>query len=135
MDEEKKANIKEIVEWILCILIAVIVAILVRQFVFTPTIVRETSMYPTLLDGERLILDRWSITTNKEIKRGDIITFEAPANDTILEFDAENPVADYSNEPDNILSKFLYYVLELTKRSYIKRVIAVEGEHILIEDR
>ena len=135
MDKEKKENLKEVIEWIACIVIAVIIALLVRQFVFTPTVVRECSMNPTLIDGERLILDRWSITTNKEIKRGDIITFEAPTNSEKLNFDEENPIADYSNEPDNIFSKFIYYVLEITKKSYIKRVIAVEDDHILIEDR
>ena len=135
MDKEKKENLKEVIEWILCIVIAIIVAFLVRQFVFTPTVVRECSMNPTLIDGERLILDRWSITTNKEIKRGEIITFEAPTKDTLLNYDEENPVADYSNEPDNILSKFTYYVLEITKKNYIKRVIGVEGDHILIQDR
>ena len=33
-----------------------------------------------------------------------------------------------------VFSKFAYYVLEITKRSYIKRVIAVEGQHVVIEN-
>ena len=136
MDTQKKENIKEILEWIACILIAVILALLVRHFVFTPTAVRQVSMKSTLEQGDRLILDRWSITTNKEIKRGEIITFEAPSNTQVLleDFDASNPVAEYKNEPKGIFSKFVYYVLEFNKISYIKRVIGVGGDKILIEN-
>ncbi len=137
MDTERKNNIKEIIEWIICIVIAVVLALLVRHFIFTPTVVRQVSMKPTLEQGNRLILDRWSITTNKEIKRGEIITFEAPSvvNPTEVKYNKDSPVAEYSYEPSNIFSSFVYYVLEFNKTSYIKRVIGVAGDHILIEDR
>ena len=127
MDTEKKNNIKEVIEWIICIVIAVILALLVRHYVFTPTVVRQVSMKTTLEQGDRLILNRWCITTNQEIKRGDIITFEAPSvlDKEDIVFDKENPVAIYNYEPSNIFSKFMYYVLEFSKTSYIKRVIAV----------
>lgn len=137
MDElERKKNIKEVVEWILCILIAVVLALIVRHFVITPTLVSQQSMRTTLEPNDRLFLDRLSITLNKEIKRGEIITFEAPSKEefTLEEFDKDNPVAVYENEPKNIFSKFVYYVLEITKSSYIKRVIGVEGDKILIQD-
>lgn len=136
MDTEKKDKIKEIVEWIICIVIAVILALLVRHYIFTPTVVNQYSMKSTLEQGDRLILNRWSITTNQEIERGEIITFEAPSVTDASEviYDEDNPVAVYSYEPSNIFSKFVYYVLEFNKKSYIKRVIAVAGDHILIEN-
>ena len=56
-----KNSIKEIGEWILCILIAVVLALLVRHFVFTPTVVKQQSMKSTLEPKDRLILDRWKI--------------------------------------------------------------------------
>lgn len=136
MDTEKKQNLKEVIEWIACIVIAVILALLVRHYVFTPTVVNMRSMKPTLTEGDRLILNRWCITTNEEIKRGDIITFEAPSKTEKEEvtFNRENPVAEYSNEPSNIFSRFVYYVLEFNKTSYIKRVIGVGGDHIQISN-
>ena len=136
MDTEKKENLKEVIEWIICILIAVVLALLVRHYIFTPTVVRQVSMKSTLEQGDRLILDRWSITTKKEINRGDIITFEAPSVKTITskDYNKNNPVAIYSNEPKGIFSRFVYYILESTKTSYIKRVIGVAGDHILIEN-
>ena len=133
---ETKNNLKEIIEWVLCILIAIVLALLVRHFVFTPTVVRQTSMKTTMEPGDRLILDRLSITMKKEINRGDIITFEKPTNaDTNTNSDQNNPIAVYENEPTNIFSKFTYYVLEVGKESYIKRVIGVAGDKILIQDR
>ncbi|MDE5831206.1 MAG: signal peptidase I [Clostridia bacterium] len=134
---EKRNNIKEIIEWILCIVIAVILALVVRHYVFTPTVVRQVSMKPTLIENDRLFLNRLSITTKQEIKRGEIITFEAPsvAEMNSSKYDVNNPVAIYENEPNSIFSKFIYYVLEIGKESYIKRVIGVAGDHILIEDR
>lgn len=136
MDIEKRENLKEVIEWVICIAIAVILALLVRHFVFTPTVVRQVSMKPTMQQSDRLILDRWSITTKKEIKRGEIITFEAPSitNSAISKLSRENPVATYDNQPTGVFSKFIYYVLESTKTSYIKRVIGVAGDHILIQD-
>lgn len=133
---EKKDNLKEIFEWILCIIIAVILALLVRHFVFTPTKVWQTSMYPTLKQGDRLFLNRLAMTTGQEIKRGEIITFEAPSVKDVkaTEYKPENPVAIYRNEPKNLFSKFTYYVLEIKKESYIKRVIGVGGDKILIEN-
>lgn len=128
-------NVRNILEWIYCIIIALVLALLFRYFIATPTIVKQRSMYPTLQENQRLILNRTSRITKKAPKVGDIITFEAPSKVyTSLDVDQTNPVAIYENEPQNIFGKFFYYVLEFTKRSYIKRVIAVEGQHVVIED-
>lgn len=124
---------KDILEWIACILIALILALVIRYYVGTPTIVQQVSMYPTLKQNQRLILNRWVRTTKTMPERGDIITFEAPTSDS-YQFDGSSVVAKYSREPKTLLSKIVHYGLEIGKDSYIKRVIALPGEHLLISD-
>ena len=136
MPEIDKDKMKDIFEWVYCIIIAVILALLVRYYIGTPTIVKQPSMYPTLKQDQRLILNRWYRTVKATPKRGDIITFEAPSKSFISpdEADLNYPVAVYENEPKGIFSKFKYYVLEIGKTSYIKRVIGLPGEHVKIEN-
>ena len=134
MDDEKKMKIKEILEWIYCIVIAVTLALIVRYFVGTPTIVQQSSMYPTLKEGQRLILNRTIRISHIIPKRGDIVTFEAPSTRYLSTAQLDKPIAEYNYNINNIFSKFRYYILELGKNSYIKRVIGLPGEHIKIQD-
>lgn len=134
--EKNNTVIEEILEWFFCIIIAIIIALFFRYFIATPTVVKKTSMYPTLVQDQRLLLNRWSRTTHQIPKRGDIITFEAPSTsyisvDKVASLDI---VAKYENEPNGLWNKFAYYVLEINKTSFIKRVIGLPGEHIKIEN-
>lgn len=135
MEEEKISKLKDMIEWVICIIIALIIAILFRYYIGTPTIVKQPSMYPTLKENQRLWLNRWDRTTKKLPNRGDIITFEAPSTTILTESDLNKSViARYDKEPKTLFSKFTYNVLELKKISYIKRVIGVPGDHIVISD-
>lgn len=128
---------KEIIDWIICMVIAVILALIVKTFIGTPTVVKSVSMEPTLVENQRLILNRISARIVKEIpKRGEIVTLEAPSEKNVpyTQVNLEYPVASYEYEFSNIFSKFFYYVLEIGKESYIKRVIALPGEHLQIKE-
>ncbi len=128
------SNIKEILEWVYCIIIALVLAVLFRYFIGTPTIVKQVSMYPTLVQDQRLWLNRWGRTTKTLPKRGEIITFEEPLKTSYVysEIDQENPVAQYENKTG--IRWFINNFLEIGKRSYIKRVIALPGEHVEIKE-
>ena len=125
MKEGKIMNerVKDIIEWIYCIVIALVLALLFRYFIATPTIVKQRSMFPTLQENQRLILNRTFRITKKSPQRGDIITFEAPTKEySKWEKDQTNPVAVYDNEPKNIVSKFsqkIYPKLIFSKTSPI----------------
>lgn len=125
---------KDILEWIYCIVIALVLAMLFRYFIGTPTIVKQISMYPTLIQDERLWLNRLGRTTKTLPKRGEIITFEEPAKIiySSSEIDQNNPRAKYQEK--NAFQWFMQDFLEVGKRSYIKRTIALPGEHVEIKE-
>lgn len=124
---KEKSLVREICEWVLCFLTAFVIAVLVRYFIFTPTLVRQTSMTPTILDGERVLINRVVRTFNLPIYRGDIITFETPAYTT------DDGLGAYTRV-NGFWAFFTHDILEITKTSYIKRVIGIEGDHVQIKD-
>lgn len=122
----QKSLVREIFDWVACLLVAFTVAILIRYFVFTPTLVRQTSMTPTIRDGERVLINRLVRTFNLPLYRGDIITFEKPVRsvDGLGVYDERHGVWDV----------FLHDVIEVTKVSFIKRIIGLPGDHVAIKD-
>ena len=80
LKKDKKPKMSEkarnILEWIVCIVIAVVLTLLFRYFIATPTVVQQVSMYPTLVENQRLIVKRTFRITGSMPKRGDIVTFE-----------------------------------------------------------
>lgn len=127
-------TMKEVLEWVYCIVIALVLAMLFRYFIGTPTVVQMESMKPTLIENQRLWLNRWGRTTKTMPKRGQIITFEEPdPTDPRTEgVDSKAPIAQYTKRTG--LNWFVYNFLEVGKRSYIKRVIALPGEHVEIKE-
>lgn len=128
------STMKEVLEWGYCIIIALLLAMIFRYFIGTPTIVKQVSMYPTLVQDQRLWLNRWGRTTKTLPKRGEIITFEEPEQISYssLDINKSNPVAKYNEK--NGFQWFVNNFLEIGKKSYIKRVIATPGEHVQIKD-
>ncbi|RHW43282.1 signal peptidase I [Neobacillus notoginsengisoli] len=60
-------------EWIKSIIVALLLAVILRSFFFTPIVVDGASMNPTLQDKDRMI-----VTKIGEPKRFDIVVFHAP---------------------------------------------------------
>lgn len=127
---------KNIFEWVICILIALIIVALIKTFVGFPTVVSGASMDSTLKDKERLWVSRIAIEINKYPEYGDIITFEAPSTTYITKASADlnNPVAIYNEQEQGLFSKIISSLSVFGETSYIKRVIGLPGDHIVIED-
>ena len=136
MEEGKEIKVfNNILEWTLCILLALIIALLTRYYIITATVIKQSSMYPTLKENQRIIISRTKRITKSQYQVGDIITFEAPSKiKQGAEVDVSNPVAIYNYEPQGLMNKLVYYVLELNKISYIKRVIGIAGDRVQIKD-
>ncbi len=133
---EEKSKFKNIMEWVYCFIIAIVLVMIIKTFIGVPTVVKQTSMYPTLKQDERLWLNRWGATWKKMPERGQIITFEAPTTSYVVktEADYKNPIAKYDYKPSNIIANIKYNILEIGKVSYIKRVIGLPGERVKIEN-
>ena len=119
---------RETFEWIVCILVAFALAVTIKYFIFTPTLVKQSSMYPTIFSDERVFVNRLTRTFKLDIDRGDIITLEAPSGSI-----SQDNVTAYYDEFKGV-KWFTYEVLEIGKMSYIKRVIGISGDTIKIED-
>ena len=91
---------EEAKDWIVSIVIAVALALFIRQFIVELYVVDGPSMRPTLLSEERLVVNKF-VYRVRNPERGEIIVFKYPRD---------------------------------TSRDFIKRVIAVPGDTIKIED-
>jgi signal peptidase I len=76
-EDKKKQRVEEFKEWVKDIVIAIVVAFLVLQFI-KPTIVQEHSMENTLKENDYLFVSKQSYTLFGDPQRGDIIIFHSP---------------------------------------------------------
>ena len=68
---------EEIKDWIVSILIAVVLAFFIRYFIVELYMVEGPSMRPTLVDGERLVVNKF-IYRFKEPEKGEVLIFKFP---------------------------------------------------------
>jgi signal peptidase I len=75
--EKGKKEKNEIWEWTKALIIALLIAVFIRYFLFTPIVVDGDSMMPTLKDGDKMIVNKIGYRLG-EPKRFDIVVFHAP---------------------------------------------------------
>lgn len=64
-------------EWVEPIIIAIILALIIRTFIVQAFKIPTGSMRPTLIEGDRILVNKF-IYKFKEPQRGDVIVFRAP---------------------------------------------------------
>lgn len=73
-NQNSHSVLSAIKEWMIAIFSALIIAIIIRMFLFAPYEVHGTSMAPTLNGDELLVVNKW-IYNMKEPEYGDIVVF------------------------------------------------------------
>jgi signal peptidase I len=72
-----RSRTRSILEWGLVIVVAVLVSLLIRTFVFQTFYIPSGSMEPTLQIGDRIVVSKLSVELGT-IHIGDILVFRAP---------------------------------------------------------
>ena len=75
--KEKKSFWRELREWVVSLVAAVLIVLVLQNFVFTLIRVDGASMNPTLLDGERLFVTVFDAKYG-EVERGDVVICHYP---------------------------------------------------------
>lgn len=119
-----KKIVLEVLDYVKIIIIALIVTNLLNVFVFSLSQVRQSSMEPTLIEKDQLLVERLSYSFSKP-KSGDIIVF-------IDELEVDNSIgARFKRLYEDMLSKIKKQEGHLR---LVKRVIGVPGDKIDIVD-
>ena len=134
--EEVKAKtrgiLREVLDWVICFAIAFVVYLLINYFFICAPTVKQQSMHPTIKKKKKVITIRPWMKGSK-FEYGQIITFEAPIDNKLyIDSDETLYTAQYENYTG--ITLFLYNFLDVNKVSYIKRVIGLPGDHIVIKD-
>ena len=110
-DEVRKWLLTEGKEWLSSIAIAVVLVFgIIRPFIVQAFKIPSSSMYPTLMIGDKLFVNKF-IYRFRPPKRGDIIVFRYPGN---------------PNDPREPKSA--------RKKDFIKRLVAFEDEEVEIKN-
>lgn len=80
-EETKPSKLKETIDFFLPIVIAIIIALLLKTFVFANAVVPTGSMLDTIQEGDRVIASRLSYKFD-DPERYDIIIFKNPDNES-----------------------------------------------------
>jgi signal peptidase I len=75
----KKGINRTAVEWIVLIVAAVVIAVVIKSFLFQAFYIPSASMEPTLMVGDRVLVNKLSYDLH-DLHRGDIVVFAAGPN-------------------------------------------------------
>jgi signal peptidase I len=115
---KKNDPVRSTVEWIVVIAGAVLVAVIVKAFVLEAFWIPSESMEPTLLKGDRVLVNKLS----GEPSRGDVVVFERPPEGTFT-------FKGCNGGPDVVIPR-TRNLLDPSVVDLIKRVIALPGDTV-----
>ncbi|MBI4653620.1 MAG: signal peptidase I [Nitrospirae bacterium] len=135
-----KSKLREYIE---AILTALILALLIRAFVIQAFKIPSGSMIPTLQIGDHILVNKFIYGVKipftekrflviQQPKRGDIMVFSFPKNNEECKGFSKNIIKRFENV---IESKSIASFFKTDCRDFIKRVIGVGGDEIVIKNK
>jgi signal peptidase I len=119
----KRGSLRELV---MIVVVALGLALLIQAFVVKPYRIPSESMEPTLVVGQRVLVDRIGNRVG-DPHVGDIVVFHPPSG-------AELPIGEQCGTPPPEGQACLQRTPEEANTTFIKRVVAVPGDRIRIDD-
>ncbi len=132
--EEKETSIKaEILSWVEVIVVAVVLALFIDNFIIINATVPSGSMEKTIMTGDRVLGLRFSYWFS-DPKRGDIVVFKYPIDDAM----GENTkfikrIIGLPGETVEIKDGYVYIDGEKLEESYINGTWTVENDGFTFE--
>lgn len=77
LTDPEHERVRSMVEWVAVIVGALIVALVVKTFLFQAFYIPSASMEPTLEKGDRVLVNKLSYDFH-DVRRGDVVVFEIP---------------------------------------------------------
>ena len=77
---KRRSALRNLVEWVVVMGGALLVALLIKTFLFQAFYIPSESMEPTLTEGDRVLVNKVSYDLH-DVNRGDVIVFERPPNE------------------------------------------------------
>ena len=118
--------VKEILDWIYAIVLALIIAMVIHIFLIQPTRVSGESMEDTLHNGQYLIVTKWHHIMNEMPNYGQIVIIDSRVNRARTWVDdVEEPLMNYAS---------VFNKAAQTNDVWVKRVIGRPGDVLEFKD-
>lgn len=119
----KRRSLPVWAETILLLVLALIVAAVIKTFFIQMFFVPSGSMRPLFVDNDRILVEKWSYW-NSPIQRGDVVVFKDPGGRWLG--------AEGGTPPLSPVQKALSAIgLYPTGGHLVKRVIGIPGDHVV----
>ena len=116
----------ELFDWIYSIVVALFIAMIIHIFLFVPTKVSGQSMYPTLNNGEYLIVSKISPVFRETPEYGDIVIIDSRTHrERSWMDDLEEPMKNYIA---------ILYRSSREHNVWVKRVIGKGGDTLAFKE-
>ncbi|MFP5254437.1 MAG: signal peptidase I [Acidimicrobiia bacterium] len=79
-EARRHQRVRSIIEWVAVVVGALVVALVVKTFLFQAFYIPSASMEPTLEKGDRVLVNKLSYDLH-DVNRGDVVVFELPPDE------------------------------------------------------